>query len=98
MGRCVICREETDKRLFKEAIVPIYICSKKCFIKYFKHEVIFQETFGESSRKGTIGLNEHALVSTLLKRLYNRAREAIKRSCDFIGIFVKLNRIQPPKL
>lgn len=49
MGRCVICRKETNKTLFKKAIVHTYICSKECLAKYFGHKVMIQETFSKSS-------------------------------------------------
>jgi len=51
MGRCVICRKETNKTLFKKAIVHTYICSKECLAKYFGHKVTIQETFGKSSEE-----------------------------------------------
>jgi len=48
MGRCVICRKETNKTLFKKAR-PHYICSTECLVKYFKHKVTIQETLDKQS-------------------------------------------------
>lgn len=36
MGKCVVCKKETRKVLFKDAIVKTYICSEKCLKEYFK--------------------------------------------------------------
>jgi len=35
MGECVVCGKETEKVLFKKAIVKTYICSETCLQKYF---------------------------------------------------------------
>jgi len=34
MGKCVVCEKETEKVLFKKAIVKTYICSEECLHKY----------------------------------------------------------------
>ena len=49
MGRCVICRRETNKTLFKNALVHTYICSTECLVKYFEHKVTIQETLDKQS-------------------------------------------------
>ena len=36
MGKCVVCGKETEKVLFKKAIVKTHICSEECLQKYFK--------------------------------------------------------------
>jgi len=51
MGRCVICRKETNKTLFKKALVHTYICSTECLVKYFKHKVTIQETLDKQSEE-----------------------------------------------
>ncbi|MDH5481567.1 MAG: hypothetical protein OEY22_01615 [Candidatus Bathyarchaeota archaeon] len=48
----VVCEKETNRRLFKDDIVPTFICSKECLLKYFKplgrETTVIQETFGGS--------------------------------------------------
>ena len=50
MGRCIICKKETNKTLFKTAIVHTYICSEECLIKYFeplgKKKIVIQTKVG----------------------------------------------------
>ena len=36
MGECIVCGTETLKVLFREAVVPIYVCSETCLQKYFQ--------------------------------------------------------------
>lgn len=55
MGRCVICKKETRKCLFKNAMVPTYICSQECLVEYCKPlgktKFAFQETLGKKNRE-----------------------------------------------
>jgi hypothetical protein len=35
-GRCAVCKRETTITLFKEALIPTYICSEECLKEYLK--------------------------------------------------------------
>ncbi|NIO37196.1 hypothetical protein GTO27_05770 [Candidatus Bathyarchaeota archaeon] len=45
--RCEICDKKTRKTLFREAVVPIYICSEKCLTRFFRHRKAIQKALVE---------------------------------------------------